>query len=73
MTIIDEFIKELHTRGYLNISPRELQKNNLGMICEKYNEKLFKEKDDAFLIGFYEGFKSETGTPNPIIKHIKTE
>jgi hypothetical protein len=70
MTILDELIKELSERGFLNISPRELQKNNLGIICKKYNEKLFKENDNAFLIGFYEGFKSETGIPTGIIKQI---
>lgn len=70
MTIIDELIKELHERGYLNISPRELIKNNLGLISKKYNEKLFKETDDSFLIGFYEGFKSETGIPTKVINPI---
>lgn len=70
MTIVDELIKELNERGFLNISPRELQKNNLGTISKKYNDKLFKEKDDSFLIGFYEGFRSETGVPTEIIKPI---
>ena len=73
MSLIEDFVNELNQLGVIKIQlNRQIYKDTIGLLINKYKDKEFKMKDDSFLVGFDEGYKSVTGIPNPIIKPIKT-
>lgn len=68
MTIAEMIISELNSLGYLNrgnVSINEIEKIKI-----KYKDFEDDVRDKSFLAGFSEGYRSNTGVPNEIIKPI---
>lgn len=68
MTIAEMIISELNSLGYLNRGSVSI--NEIEKIKIKYKYVEDDVRDKSFLAGFSDGFRSDTGIPNDIIKPI---